>query len=486
MAYLATDPNQQTQQGQQQNQIPTVPQIPTLQGTSGTNAGSGSGTSGTTNTASPGAAPTTPWQNITTYLSANAGQAGNVAGTIANNLQTQYNATNQGIQNAQQNFGQQIDSARNPLNQSIASQAATNPGQFVQDPNNVAAFQKMFNQGYTGPQSFSGSQDYSNLQSQVQNAQKQAALVNGGTEGLMTLLQQAESANGKNPSQGVTALDSLLLQESPNNFATLNAATQPFAGLTNYLSSTQQGLDTAASNAAKEAANTNASLQNQFLGQNGVVPSFQDKLNQELQTASKQATGYNQQISDIMSALNAGQGIQNPGLIDPSGTLAALVPYGTSGGIFQNMVGSGFPGVSPNMLAQFYNAPPQVAQPTMANVMSSQDLADAQALNQLVGQNAVNVPTQLGNPFSVPTGYGSFNSQSADKALYDTLMNDQGAMSQMNGPQLNSYLNDLNTLAGWLGLPGATAPAPAPTPPDTAPSGPPYLAPPGTGTRRGI
>ncbi len=485
MAFLSQTQDQQNQQGQQQNQIPTVPQIPSLQGTSGGSAGQGAGT-GSTNTASPGGAPSSPWQNITGYLNANAGQAGSVANTIAGNLGTQYNNANQGIQQANQNFGQQIESARVPYNATAASQAAANPTQYASDPNNVAAFQKMFNANYSGPQNFSGTSDYSNLQSQVQKAQQQAALVNQGTPGLMTLLQQAESANGKNPTQGVTALDSLLLQEDPNNFATLATAAKPFAGLTDYLGQTQTGLDTAAQNAAKEAAATQSQVQNQFIGQGGVVPTYQQKLNDELQAASKQATGYNTELDNIMSALNSGKAVYNPGRIDPSGTLQQLSSV-DGGGYFQGMLGAGFPGVGPGMLAQFYNQPKMLAQPGLQNTMTPQEFSDAQALNQLVGQNAINVPQGLDKPFSVPQTYGSFNANSATKSLYDTLMNDQSYMGQMNDQQIHSYLNDINTFAGWLGLPGYEgAPTPPPTPalPPPDQQGPPYLTPPGGG--RGI
>jgi hypothetical protein len=455
MAFLPDQQQDQTQQSQTQNQIPAVPQIPTLQGASGPSAGQGSGTGATNTAASPGAAPTSPWQNISAYLQANAGQAGNVANTIAGNLQSQYNTANQGIQQANQNFGQQIESARVPLNQQVAQQAATNPGQFAKDPNNVAAFQQMFNAQYSGPQDFSHSQDYSNLQGQVQKAQGQAALVNQGTPGLMTLLQEAESQGGRNPTQGITALDSLLLQEDPNNFATLSSAAQPFAGLTNYLGQTQQGLDTAAQNAAKEAAATKSQIQNQFIGPGGVAPTMQAALNKQLQTASQQAKGYNTQISDIIGKLNSGQALspQESALVDPAGTLQSLNPFGTSGGVFQNMLAEGFPGVAPGMLAQFYNAPAQLAQPGIENVMTPQQYADAQAINQLVGQNAIGVPDHLGNPFAVPQSSGSFEDQAALQALYDTMNADQSMLPHMSPEQQTSWLHDTQALMSYLGMP---------------------------------
>lgn len=490
MAFLPNNQDPQ-QQGQQQNQVPAVPQIPTLQGSGGPTVSGSSGATGATNTASPSSAPSTPWQNITSYLNANATQGGNIADTISGNLQGQYNAANQAIGQAGQNYGQQIQNASIPYNQDIANQAAQNPGQFVQNPDNLTAFQKMYNANYQGPQNFSGSSDYSNLQSQVQNAQKQAGLVNQGSEGLMTLLQQAESQGGKNPTPGITALDSLLLQESPENFSKISTAAQPFSGLTNYLSTTQQGLDTAAQNAAKEAAATQSQIQNQFIGANGVAPTMQAKLNQELQAASGQAKDYNTQINDVMTKLNAGQPLtlQESHLVDPAGTLETVNPYGQGSGVFANMLANGFPGFSPSMLAQYYNAPSQVAQPGLANVMTPQELADAQALNQLTGQQAIGAPQQLATPFEVPKNAGSFQDQQALQSLYDTLKGDEGTVFPGSGgmgsvlsnlippsQSQSDYLHDMQMLSAYMGLPSPYQGSIQPVQ-DQTPTGPPYLAP---------
>jgi hypothetical protein len=439
MAFLPDDEEQQKQQSGA---------APTLQGTAGPNVAQSSGAGPTS---SPGAAPSSPWQNITAYLGANTGQAGKVADVLSGNLQNQYNTANQAIGQAQQNYSQQIEGARNPFNQDVATRAAASPSQFNQNPNDVAAFQKMYSGAYNGPQSFSGSPDYSNLVSQVEKGQKQASLVNQGTPGMMTLLQQSEAANGRNPSQGVTALDSLLLQEAPENYSRISAAAAPFAGLTDYLSTTQKGLDTAAQNAAKEAADTGSQLQGQFIGPKGVAPQLQDTLNQNLQSASKKAADYNTSISSIIDKLNNGQPLtqQESYQIDPAGTLQTLNPYGTGGGVFTNMLGQGF--VAPGILSQYYNAPGQIAQPGLENVMTPEQLADAQALNQLLGQDAVAAPAQLGKAFTVPESIGSFRDKDALQGLYDSLQNWQSALPTMDSSHQNSWLTDMQMLASYLG-----------------------------------
>ncbi len=443
MAYL---PNQD-QQTQSQGGIPT------LQGSGGPSVSAGSGRSGPAS--SPGAAPSTPWSNISSYLTANAGQAGKVADTLAGNLTNQYNTANQQIGQAAQGYGQQIESNRVPLDQSLAQRAASTPSQLVQNPNDVAAFQKMYNAQYKGPQDFSSSDDYSELVSGVEKAQKNAALVNQGTPGIQTLLQQAESAQGRNPTQGITALDTLLLQEAPENFGKIAEAAKPFSGLSDYLGSTQKGLDTAAQNAAKEAAQTQSTLQNQFIGPGGVAPTLQNQFNQSLQTASGQAKTYNDTIASIINSLNANQNLtqQQYHDVDPSGILQTLTNPGGGSGIFDQMVATGMPGISPNMLTQFYNAPDQVAQPGLENVLTPEQFANAQALNQLIGQDVVGVPQQLGKQFSAPTGYGDFRGHDALQSLLDTLVADESYLPQMSPEQQSAYMLQRQALGSYLGLP---------------------------------
>jgi hypothetical protein len=312
----------------------------------------------------------------------------------------------------------------------------------------------------------------------------------------MTLLQQAESAKGKNPTQGITALDSLLLQEDPSNFSKLESAASPFSNLTSYLSSTQQGLDTAAQSAAQEAAATQQKMRDAYVGAGGIVPTFNQGVNDAMQNASQKVTGYNQNIADIISDLNAGKALTNSypdwdaSNVDPSGTLSTLNPYGTSGGVFPSMLAMGLgAGVGPNYLTQFYNAPNQVAQPGLENVMTPEQWADAQALNQLIGPGTAQAPAALGQQFQVPSGYGSFDSQGALNGLYNSLKAQEAELPYMTQEQQSAWLGNMQLLGSYLGIPSTNYPNPQPIsgtpppPPGTGPGlgeggGPPYLQPP--------
>jgi hypothetical protein len=138
------------------------------------------------------------------------------------------------------------------------------------------------------------------------------------------------------------------------------------------------------------------------------------------------------------------------------------------------MLANGFQGVSPNFLTQFYNQPGQVVQPGLENVMTPQQFADAQALNQLTGQSAIGVPQQLGKQFQAPTTYGSFQNQNALQGLYDQLKANESVLPQMSPTQQQAWLGDIQQLGSWLGIPNTNYPnptpptptPPAPTPPD--------------------
>lgn len=475
MAFLP-DAQDQSQTGTQQtNQNPVVPTIPSLQGTGGPSTGAGTG-AGQTNTASPGAAPSAPWQNITTYLQANAPQANQVANTIAGNLTNQYNTANQAISDAGTNFTGQINSANVAENKDMLNAASTDPTKFASDPNNVTAFQKQYNANYGGPADFSHSSDFANIQNQVIQANQQAALAGQGESGLATLMQQAE----KNPTQGITDLDTLLLQQDPNNYQTVQNAAAPFSNLAGALSGQQTTLDQLAQQAAQGTAQTKQDYQNAFIGPNGVVPGFQSDLNSRLQGASKQTSDYNNSMSNILAQLGAGKPItpQQSFAIDPGGALQNLMPYGGNGAVFTDMVGNGFPGVNPGMLAQYYTPHPQLNQPGLGNIETNDDVAKGQALNQLLGSDQGILAPQAA-PWQLPSSMGTYNDQGALQGLYDTLENDKSALPQMSDQQLQSYLADYKQLSNWLGLPGAANPTPLPPTTDPTPTGPPYLAPPG-------
>jgi hypothetical protein len=480
MAFLpdAIDPNAQGATPPAGQQIQQVPQIPTLQGASGPTASSGTGTqTGTTNTAfgGPGAAPSQPWQNISTYLDANAGQAGNVAGKIAGDLTSQYNTANQAITDETPAFTGQVQAGTTATNQSLLDSAAKDPTTFAKDPNNVQAFQNQLNAKYTGPTDFSHSADYTALQGQVLKGQQNAGLANQGTAGINTLLQNSEG----NQSQGASALDSLLLQENPTNFSTIQSAATPFAGLTSYLNQTQTGLDAAAQKGATDTAATAQNAQGQFNGPGGVVPTFQNQLNSTVQANQSKSQAFNTESSDIIARLGSGQPLtqQEQFDVDPTGGLSAVNPFGTSTGVYQNMLANGLPGGSPGILGQYYTPADQTAPASLANSATVDQRAEANALNQLMGSSQFQIPSS-NTQFYLPQSPGSYNDKAMFQGLFDQLNNNKSVMPQLTPEQQNSYLTDIQTLGGYLGMPTVPNPGAPPPADNPTPTGPPYLAPP--------
>lgn len=415
MAFLPDQQDQTQQQNQQQGQVPTVPQIPTLQGTSGPTASGSQGT-GVTNTASPGAAPSSPWQNITSYLSANAGQAGNVAGKIAQNLTDQYNQTSGDIGKANDTYQGKISAGAVPDNQALLSQLQASPSQFVADPNNVTQFQNQLNANYTGPQDFSHTPDFSNLQNEVLNAQTQAGLANQGNSGLMTLLGQAE----QNPTQGVKALDALLMQENPANFQMIQGAAQPFGGLTDYLNTTQTNLDTAAQQAAANTATAKANAANALSTTEG---NFQNAIANEMSGAGKQFAANQQAYQDYLNSMAGQRAI---GAIESD--MEQVVPQLNGMLPVFNDTQTGMP-----------------ITPTLGTVATPDDFATAAALSQLAGNGYVSPLSGANSSLAgtwAPVSYTNAPLSTEASDVANVFLNGPGQQIEINNDQMNR-LNQL-------------------------------------------
>ena len=299
MAFIA-QPDDQNKQGGNSNQTDQIPLIPTLNGAGGPSGGSSGGGAGQTGPAKAGAAPSAPWANIGSYLSSNAPQSKQVADTLTGNFNQSYNDIKNQAADVEKQFTQKVNDNTVSLSDDLFNQAKTNPTEFAKNPNNVAAFQKAFNAQYNGPQNFEQTPEYADLQSKIQQGQKNANLINQGTSGIQTLLENT----GKNATPGQTALDTLLLQESPENFNQIRAAAAPFSSLTDFLNGKVTSLDAIANQGKGATGNTAQSLQDAFVGPNGVSTKFQNDFNARLAAAQQQAQTNAQKYQQDLSSLN--------------------------------------------------------------------------------------------------------------------------------------------------------------------------------------
>lgn len=410
MAYVATDPTQQ----QNQNQQPGAGgQTPTNQAAPMTSAGTGAGPTGGKG-APTGAASNQqaaqPFTNLQSYLSANAPQIQDQANTISNNLTNQYGQVQNDVNAGTTAFNNQVSGGYAAPNAQVVQQAAANPTQFVQDPNNVAAFQSQINDQYTGPANFEGTAGYTGLNNEVNTAAQNASQVNT-LPGLQTYLQGTET----NPTQGENTLDSVLLNQSPAAIQQVQQAAAPFAQLPGYLSGNVTSADANAANAQTQAQQASQAAQDAFTGTGGVVPTWETALQNNFTNDQNEVNQANAQIA-------AGNSAATP-LEQAYQTYLAQGGYGFS-----------------NPIESLINQAP-VAMPTQAQAASSSDYAEQAALQQLLGSeftgplNSANA-SQAGQ-FQTPQVQTS-NPQSLSQKLADEAT--QATWDKQEVPSLQAIL----------------------------------------------
>jgi len=299
---MAFDPNQQDpNQQNQQNPLlaQTMPMTSSAPGAGPAAAPAGKGTA-------PQATPTQPFQNLSAYLSANAPQITQQANQIAGNLNDVYGQTKTGIDTGVKDFGNQVTAGYTAPNPDVVKNASENPSAFVSDPNNVKAFQSLYNDTYSGPANFESTGAYGDINANVNKAISQANLLNS-PEGVQTYFQN----NNPNATKGGNILDTVLLQGSPEAYTTVQNAAKPFSSLSDYLNQGVTASDQAAQTAQKTADQTAADVRNKFTGANGIIPTFQSGLDTRLASTLSDAQSRADRIKKYFQDLDSTKGLSS-------------------------------------------------------------------------------------------------------------------------------------------------------------------------------
>lgn len=444
MSYLPIDEETNTQgpTGQTTNlpgQIPGGQPPPQSGGSTGTTP------SGPAATPAVGSASGSPTQfgssasKLGDYLSANAPQIQNQANTLTGNLNTQYGNLNQGITDAANNFQSQVQGGYATPNQGAVDQAVANPAAFASDPNNVKAFQGQYNDTYTGPTNFEGTQGYSDLQNQVAQGVTQGNLLNSPA-GLQTYLQ----GQGTNPTKASSTLDALLMQGNPAAQAQIQQAAGQFGNLTGQLGTATTNADQSVTAAQQAAQAAQAYAQGQY---GNAVTGFNANLQNELGTANTANANYNTNIDALRSQLQSGN-LSGVSGIDP-GLLAylnnTLTPYQTAiqGSQGYNMPAANYVNALPS------NINPQV--PQLGQVASSQDYATLAALGQLGGSP---ISSPLSSSTAAQAGtyqapvVGSVNNQALAQDMLSQLQGTSGNVNIQQFKNANDYQQQLERYLG--------------------------------------
>ncbi len=277
-------------------------------GGAGGTSGQGAGVAGAAAPSSPVAQNQAPQNNngytdVASYLDANKAGSADLGNKVASNLNNAYTSTKSGIDSSAQAVQALADQGYTHENSSLISQAASNPTGAASNPGTVSDVQAQLNDTYTGP---TGWEDYGTQQGNVATAQQEGAL--NTTPGGMNVL--AGQVEGGAASQGVNQLDTMLLGD-PNAAATVKAAADPFATLTNYLDSANTATTGAITGAQNNAATAQADAQNAFLGPTGAYTNLSGTITGETSDAVAKAQAQQAALNADIANLYGGQAVDN-------------------------------------------------------------------------------------------------------------------------------------------------------------------------------
>lgn len=362
MAYVGND--QENQPGQT---APNPAAQPVTTSTGGGPAVSKTPTSNVSNQVAGTNAPAQPFQNISTYLSANAPQVGQEASTIAGGLNQQASDLGTATTNATGQFENQVNAATKNFTPDQAASFTANPAKFAENPSDVATFESLYNNvtPYTGPADFTSSQPYADLSTKAAGAANLGTSLKdfGGIQSYLQTLNPQSTA-------GTSALDTALLQGTPEAVAPINTAAATLAGTPANLAVTAAQED-ALAQAAQQGTQASANLAT-TTGQNA-QSTLQKAIQDRIKAVTASQTSPNSPFNAILAGLQTGQ-VPTEALatfgIDPAVYNAAL-KTGDLGAIVRS---------SPALMDII-----QKTLPTGQNVATPQDVATAQAFQTLFG-----------------------------------------------------------------------------------------------------
>jgi hypothetical protein len=390
-----------------------------------------------------------PFQNISAYLEANAPQSAALAGQVANSVSAPITQAQNDIGTSSQNFVNSVNAGYTPQDSNVVTSAASDPTKFASDPNNIAAFQKQLNDTYAGPLDFTALPDYSNLQTEVANAQARGTSAQTPT-GIGTLLQDIE---GPNYTAGINNLDTLLTTQDPNNVKTIRAAGD-LANTTNNnlgnLLNTQTAQNTqtvkdaqakaaAASGAARDAflgptgtlSNLNGAITSSTTAKTAQAKAQQDKLLADLKaiystpqdTAATTLGTYGGGSTPWYNTTNYTVGDLAPADLSALGIApdqwAALQTAMQNAGTSVNETGNNFGAGSPTSQIDLTQFLTQLQPSTIsnANVATPEQYAEASAIQQLLGTLPAGTAINPGDAALAGTAPASLTNFNYDTAL---------------------------------------------------------------------
>lgn len=388
------------------------------------------------------AGATRQFADVRSFLEANRPQAQQLAQRIGGEIQKESETVQKDIGSAGQQFQQEVEkgAVRTEPARGLISQAVKTPEQIAADKAKVAELSKIRTAQYQGPQSLKGTEQYAGLESRVGEAERKAGLTEteAGRSELLGLTGR--------PSTGGLRLDQLLLSQTPEARAALQAAAAGTTGLRGTLGQTAQAGEEAAKQAAAETEQTRALFGEEF---GKAKTSFQKQLEDRLAQVTSQAKARAEAAKGSLTGGMDAQALADLGITQEDlGRIQQAqkdlqADYG-----FQRDISEYLSQEAPNF--------------NVSQIASEADLAKQKALEELAGQQfgilgskVGGASTDLSNFATEAARQGTTQTLSAfDRALIDKYYNREGLGEQEKAIQ-NALKREAEYAKGktWAALP---------------------------------
>jgi len=357
-------------------------------------------------------APQGQFVGIKQYLDANKNQSQQLANNLGGYVNELGDNARKDLTTQTGNYNKAVDDNTVNLNNDLVEKTKYDKAATANNAQNLADFQKMRDANYAGPTSFETSDYYQPAQQSLTKAQTAAdnTQTEQGQRNLINTYQQDKT--GRIGSAGTTNFDQMLLQ-SGGGKETLGQAREAQKDLGGLFANASTAAAEKAKQAAATTQNTRDTIQNVF-GQGGTYGQGTiEKLAQE--RAQSQINQSNERAGALANLMKSGGPISEADLKDLGisqkdyeGLVSQMqavknANMANSGGQGFDTAGNPWQDLS---AANFYSRSSPAAQISAQTAVSPEEIAQYQALNQLMGTN--------NNYFSNPSLAGTSNLDSID------------------------------------------------------------------------
>ena len=219
------------------------------------------------------------------YLAANRPQAVKLSERVGEQLTESGGKIRTDIEQAGQQFGERAAAGTVRYDEGLVQRAIDDPVSFIQDPGDLAAFEKQRDAAYTSPGKFEEQEFFPDVQQRIEQGQRLGQL--GETErGRRELLFSL----GTNPTAGQVELDQLLIGGTPEARSNIQAASQQFYGeIPDYLKATSETGAGQLAAGQQETAATKQALYDIMRGEQGAIPTLERDIEQRVGTSRESA-----------------------------------------------------------------------------------------------------------------------------------------------------------------------------------------------------